>query len=289
MDESKVSVIIPFYSGKQWLIEALNSVVVQTFANIEVILVNDGSIENIDDIVEAFQQKISLKYYFIKNEGPAKARNYGISKSVGEYICFLDSDDVWHPEKIEKQYQSMKKGEYVWAVTDYEFFENGTNKNLGRNREIISGDVFELNLLRCFIATPTVMIRRSILINNPTIRFNETVKYGEDTLFWYLLLSKYPLYNVKEILTKVRVRGTNAASRSKVQLFSRAKIYEFFKKKKFIINGKKMGKFTKIAYKMSYYFYQLSRNNEMFSKILYIFPWILFRLLYDIEKKKLRK
>ncbi len=87
MDEiNLVSVIIPFYSGSFWLDEALESVFNQTYKNLEVILINDGSTEDINYILNKYNQKI--RYYYTENNGAAAARNKGIEKASGDYIAF---------------------------------------------------------------------------------------------------------------------------------------------------------------------------------------------------------
>lgn len=158
-----VSVIIPFYSGKEWLNSALESVFNQTHKNIEVILINDGSRENIDDLLEKYP---SINYTKIENSGPAYARNLGINLSTGDYICFQDADDLWLDNKIEKQLDYLIINDAKWGITGYQFFDHKTNKHLKTKNEYISGNVFQKFLFSCNIATPTVMIEAQVLKNN---------------------------------------------------------------------------------------------------------------------------
>ena len=99
----KVSVIIPFYNGITRLSEAVQSAINQTYNNLEIIIVNDGSPEDVSDFLEKYGDDI--KYFYKENGGPASARNFAIQKATGDYIAFLDSDDIWLPTKTEKQIQ----------------------------------------------------------------------------------------------------------------------------------------------------------------------------------------
>ena len=102
-----VSVIIPTYNREKTILRAINSVLDQTYKEIELIIVDDGSIDNTRKIVESLNcQKI--KYIYQKNGGAAKARNTGIIAASGEYISFQDSDDYWYPEKLEKQLAELE-------------------------------------------------------------------------------------------------------------------------------------------------------------------------------------
>lgn len=119
--KAKISVIIPFYAHKKWLNEALESVINQTYKNIEIIVINDGSTENIDEL----QVKYKDKVIFItqENKSVSVARNRGIELATGDYVAFLDSDDLWYPDKLFKQIEFMKKYDYVWSHTDYIRFD----------------------------------------------------------------------------------------------------------------------------------------------------------------------
>ena len=97
------SVIIPTYNRSNSIKNALKSLVDQTFKNFEVIIVDDGSTDNTSEVVETYRDKLDIKYLWTPNwGGPAKPRNIGISMSKGEWICFLDSDDWWYPEKLKE-------------------------------------------------------------------------------------------------------------------------------------------------------------------------------------------
>lgn len=106
----KVSIIIPVYNTEKYLRNTLESVINQTYIDkVEIVIVNDGSTDNSEDIILEYKEKYDeiIKYYKKKNEGIAKARNFGIEKAIGEYILFVDSDDIVKKDLVEKIYPYM--------------------------------------------------------------------------------------------------------------------------------------------------------------------------------------
>ncbi|MDF4756482.1 glycosyltransferase family A protein, partial [Vibrio parahaemolyticus] len=106
-----VSVIVPLYNAEKYIEETMESILNQTYKNIEIVIVDDGSKDQSSSIVKNLKKKYpeQIKYILQENQGVSVARNTGIENASGEYISFLDSDDLWHPTKIEKQIESMHK------------------------------------------------------------------------------------------------------------------------------------------------------------------------------------
>lgn len=280
MDNIKISVIIPFYKDVSLLIEAVDSVLNQTYQNFEIILVNDGSNENIADFLRLYEDKII--YIKQENKGAAAARNAGIDIATGEYIAFLDSDDLWEEKKLEIQLKEMIKNNSVWSHTNYvRFKESIILKNIDLNG--FEGMVFPKCLSTNPIATPCVMIKTEIL-QNCKYRFQEGMKSGEDLYLWMMLAKKYPLLHIREGLTKVRMRGTNSALLAYSQLRSRAQTWLEIKESNFL-NLKDIKVFVRIAYNLCVVGYNLLKNykndnlKEYLAKVLYIIPWGIFKLL----------
>ena len=116
--EPLVSVIIPFYNGVSWLEEAVESVFLQNYPNIEIIVVNDGSKEDVSQFLQKYGDRI--KYYYQENAGPGKARNNGLSHANGKYIALLDSDDLWTEGKLRYQINYMEENPHImWSHTSY--------------------------------------------------------------------------------------------------------------------------------------------------------------------------
>ena len=128
-----VSVIIPTYNRSQWIVDAMNSVYSQTYRPIELLIVDDGSTDDTKDVVEQWQQSIkdndfSFSYFFQENKGGCVARNLGLTESQGEFIQFLDSDDVLAPSKIRDQVNFFSTcGGYSVLYGPWRFFKDTQN------------------------------------------------------------------------------------------------------------------------------------------------------------------
>ena len=112
-----VSVIIPMYNGERFILSAVSSVLRQTYRNFELIVVDDGSIDDSERIVSGIWDK-RISVYRKANGGPASARNYGIVRAVGDWVAILDQDDLWYPDKLSRQMHLAKTGKYGLIFTD---------------------------------------------------------------------------------------------------------------------------------------------------------------------------
>ena len=282
----KISVIIPFYSGVKWLFEAVDSVLSQTYNNIEIIIINDGSQEDISEFLENYADKII--YLYQENKGAASARNLGIDICTGDFVAFIDSDDLWLPEKLEKQLLRMKKNNDVWSHTSYSTF--GKNiESMVVNVSRYKGRVFPICIISCPIATPCVMIKSSILKEDKDLRFEVDMKSGEDSVFWLRLALSYKLSLIDEELTEVRIRGTNAALLAYSQIRARAQIWNKIKKNQMFNIKTELNFQVRFAFHLSLLIYSIVGTfgkddstkfngiRELFSKILYVVPWLIFK------------
>lgn len=206
-----VSVIIPFYTRIDWLEEALNSVLSQSFTDYEIIVVNDGSKENLDIIREKFKNKIIIVDK--ENEGPAIARNEGIKKSKGEYIAFLDSDDYWLENKLSLQLKFMEEQCCSFSFTSFEIVDENRNT---LNKIVDSQQEKPINyedMLRkkATLGCSTVILKRSGIskFTMPLIRT------GQDYAYWLSILKGgIPAFCLTEPLTQYRILP-NSISRNK--------------------------------------------------------------------------
>ena len=128
----EVSAVIPFYRNVGWLCEAVESVLAQDLGDVEIIVVNDGSPEDVSELLDRFGGRI--RYFEKENGGAASARNAGLEQARGKYIAFLDSDDLWTPEKLSVQLKKMKDCGARWSLTDYEVFGEGMEHGKRRVR-----------------------------------------------------------------------------------------------------------------------------------------------------------
>lgn len=272
-----VSIVIPFYSGKHWLEEALDSVVSQEYNNKEILVINDGSKEDIEDIEKRFNEQV--QFIKKKNEGPATARNLGIERATGKYIAFLDSDDVWIQGKLANQVALMEKQQAVWSQHSYEMFWEDSDKTKVVNTSIYTGNVYKDCFISFKIQTSCVMVKRSILIEE-NIRFPKEKRYGQDCEFYKRIAEKYELYSLPNIYSKFRIRGNNAGFRAIVQINDREETWREVKKNEKLL--KELPILVKVAYKIcekeSKFIKNKKIKSEKIAKFFYVIPWIMFKL-----------
>lgn len=201
-----ISVIIPFKDRLDWVEQAVDSVLNQTFKDFELILVDDGSTNNYS---EQFK-KLDSRIIYIKqsNKGAATARNVGIKHAKGEYITFLDSDDLFLPTKLETQICLMKENNASLSHTSYCYFTMDKEMTTTVHSGEFSGFVYPAIYEFCPIATPTVMVKRSLF---DEFYFPENLKVAEDVVLWAKISKKFQLLGIDIPLTQVRLHGKNAA------------------------------------------------------------------------------
>lgn len=184
----KVSVIIPFFNRAGQTITSVKSALNQTYNNIEIILVDDGSTDDISDIIKFIKDYSNIKLVNVeKNSGPATARNIGIEQASGDYIAFLDSDDEFMESKIADQLDMMIKHNLNISYTSY--IRREAEKDIIMCDRQLTGIVVPKIINGASIATPTVIISNKFLKDN-NIRFNQNIRIGEDSCFW-LDVAKY--------------------------------------------------------------------------------------------------
>ena len=210
----KVSVIIPAYNSEAFVGESVESALNQTYPSLEVIVVNDGSTDSTEDALSPFMDRIV--YIKKENGGPASARNVGIKRSTGDYICFLDADDKYLPEKVEKQVTYLNDHPNVGLVfSDASILGGGFLAQRGSIHEalpIYQGYVFPRLFISNFILNLTVMIRREVLDKSGL--FDEDRKFIsiEDYELWLRIAMHYPVGYISERLANYRVHSSNISS-----------------------------------------------------------------------------
>lgn len=210
----KVSVIIPMYNSKDTIKSAIESVLNQTYKEpIEIIVVNDGSKDGCEKIVEKMiinnQTNRTIKLINKPNGGVSSARNRGIKEANGEYIAFLDSDDMWHPQKLELVFEAMKDDSIKFIGHSYTL-ENNFDKKF--NLEKLSKVSFTKLLLKNFAVTPSIIIKKEICEY-----FDETMTHTEDHELWLRIALKTDVHYLDLPLTTLgrptMTRGGLSANR----------------------------------------------------------------------------
>lgn len=211
--EPLISIIVPVYNGEKFIIKTLQSILDQTYLNYEVIIVNDGSTDNTKNLIRRFIfNKKKFKFIDLKdNNGVYYARNYALRISNGEYAAFLDSDDIWLPNKLENQIKFHLKTNAFFSYTNIFFINEDSIKYKSIFKVKYKIDYFYL-LRRTIISTSTVMIHNSIYksLEMPKLRS------GQDYATWlHILKNGHFAYGLNERLVGYRVRK-NSLSRNKL-------------------------------------------------------------------------
>lgn len=215
---TKISVIIPTYNYAEFISACIDSVINQTYQDHEIIVVDDGSNDNTKEVIKKYNDKIL--YFFKENGGPSSARNYGIEKATGDYVCFLDADDVFLPKKLEFQaaYINEHKSENIGLLySDYycvsrklkitQYYESRGFKTHDEALRYL----FSYN----YINTSTVMIPKDCIDDIGV--FNESYRYLEDYELWLRIGCKYKFGYINKPLVKTRSHFKNL--RNKVDSF----------------------------------------------------------------------
>ncbi len=183
-----ISIIVPIYNASKYLKKCLDSLVNQTKKELEFILINDGSTDDSESIIKSYNDN-RIKYFKRSNHGIGKTRNFGINKSTGKYIMFLDSDDYLEEDACELLYKKIEKDNLDLVVCDFYKVINNSN-NLEKITNFKNTSLKDNpNLLLDINLAPWNKIYRSDLINNNNIKFIEDLKY-EDAPFVALALLK---------------------------------------------------------------------------------------------------
>lgn len=129
MSNEKISIIVPCYNVENYIVKCINSIKEQTYNNLEVLMINDGSKDSTEDIIkEMIKNDNRFSYYYKENGGSSDARNYGLEKYTGEYVCFIDSDDYIEKDYIELLYKAIKENDVKISVCGFNrVYENKIN------------------------------------------------------------------------------------------------------------------------------------------------------------------
>ena len=192
-----ISVVIPSYNRKDFLKRSIDSAINQTKKPLEIIVVDDGSTDGTEAMIKSDYDFV--KFIKQKNKGVSAARNIGIKVSIGEWICFLDSDDEWKKDKLEKQINAMKSNPgYKFFHSNEIWIKNGLRINQKKKHKKYGGDIFDKCLDMCRISPSSVMINKTVF--DEVGNFNEDLVVCEDYELWLRICDKYRVFFIDEPL-----------------------------------------------------------------------------------------
>ena len=193
-----VSVIIPTYNRRKMLQEAITSVLIQTYTHLELLVVDDGSNDGTEAMVKAYTDP-RITYIFQPHQGVSRARNRGILTAQGTYIAFLDSDDLWLPDKLARQLTLLQHEPEIPLVhTEEIWVRNGRRVNPQKKHQKAGGEIFDKALPRCIISPSAALIRRELFAEIGL--FDEALPACEDYDLWLRVTARYPVAFLPEPL-----------------------------------------------------------------------------------------
>jgi len=194
------SVIIPVFNRTDTLKSAIESVLCQTFREFEIIVVDDASDQSVRECLKPYLPMI--KYIRLdKNRGVSSARNAGIRAASGEYVAFLDSDDLWLPDKLSTQNEALKSSKMLISHTNEFWFRDDKFVNQGKKHKRHGGDIFPKILDFCRISPSSVVIHKSVF--KSAGMFDERMRVCEDYDLWLRISSLFPInYVDRKLIVK---------------------------------------------------------------------------------------
>lgn len=197
----EISVVIPVYNRANIVNKAVRSIINQTYSVNEIIVVDDGSNDDIESVIKGFKNR-DIKLLRQTNKGVSAARNAGVNKAKNQWIAFLDSDDYWLPSKVERQVDFHKRNNDVLiSQTDEIWIRNGKRINPKDYHKKINGKIFSSSLSRCLISPSAVLLNRKIF--DDVGFFDDKLPVCEDYDLWLRISSKY---NIGLIAKKLVVK-----------------------------------------------------------------------------------
>ncbi len=210
-DTPLISCVIPTYNRSQKVIQAIESVLGQSYSNLEVLVVDDQSKDDTRQVVEKLAQgNPRIKYFYNPSKGANNARNHGIQNAQGEFIAMLDDDDRWDKLKLEKQLQAFNKLDSNYGVVYCTFARKKNNGKILRTHpsrfsSSKNGDILKRLLKRNFITTSTILVKTEVFKKSGL--FNPRYKSFQDWELLTRIARDYYFYHIPEVLVNVYESG----------------------------------------------------------------------------------
>lgn len=195
-----ISVIIPIFNAEKHIEECLDSVLAQTLTSYELILVNDGSRDNTLTLLEKYKNNTCVKIINKTNGGASSARNLGIENAKGKYLAFLDSDDLWHPEKLAIQFDVMEKNKNLLACYS-KVVHSESSKNLSWPEiSVIQTKLQEINeiFLNPYLVTSSFFVKKDVVIS--VNKFDQSLKTAEDIDLYLKIANRGTIGKINQFL-----------------------------------------------------------------------------------------
>ena len=274
-----VSIIIPTYNCKEYLLEAINNCLEQTYKKIEIIVVDDGSTDGTKEIIANTYNQNNVIYFYKTNGGLSSARNSGLEIALGEFVQFLDSDDLLICTKIEKQVEFLKANTDIFGVyCGTKYFRNSIDNVVFSNFIKHKGQIYKNLAWGNFITVNSMLSRR---IDN--LYFDETLRSLEDWDYWVRISEqKKKISYINDFLCYVRLHNNNMSKDRRRMVKNVVMVLEKMKK-----NGQYLDRINYVMFKENY----LIDNKECWKYLKESFkynPFILIKVLLFMAYNRIK-
>lgn len=284
-----VSIIMPAYNAARYIKETIESVLTQSYSNWEMIIVDDGSTDNIAEIIKEYSEKDArIQYIYQTNKGQSSARNRGIKEAQGKYIAFLDADDLFLPAKLEEQVKFLENNSEcgVSYCKIYHFLNDNKQQLFYNPQPNYSGDIFERVLTQNFINPLAVVLRKEVLDKYGA--FKEDWRRVDEQYLWVKLsFNKVKFYYLDKVLAYYRVHRQSLSNQAQYLVETSEKYLELID---LVEKWKNDDNFTQKALlplrkkiKKNLYWGKLMVGGGLVSKILLV----LYNLRMRLKVKKI--
>ena len=236
MFDKKVDIIMPNYNKSEYLNEAINSVLSQSYKNWKLYIIDDNSSDASSKILQKYRKNKKIKTFFLeKNRGPSFCRNFGLKKSNSKFIAFLDSDDYWKKNKLKNQINFMIKKNYPFTFTDYiPILQTRNYKKILKRTNIVDSFNFKSFIKNSSINTSTMIVERKFLKN---LRFRK-LDLLEDYIFKCELMKKTKIEFKKfsDASAVYRIIKTSRSSKKISNIYNLWRLNKIYNKLNFLQN-----------------------------------------------------
>lgn len=222
---SKVSVIIPTHNRAELIGSAIRSVLNQTYQDFEIIVVDDASKDNTEEVISSFNDKRIKYIHHQTNKGEAGARNTGVTNSKGQFIGFLDDDDEWLPSKLQKQVELLERSPLIigGVYTTFVMINRADKRVVAQITARKRGAIFNDMLIKNRVGTPsTVLLRRECF--DKVGLFDEGISFGPDYDMWLRISREFDFEYINEPLVKYYVHDNRLSTNTEIQIKGREAI-----------------------------------------------------------------
>jgi len=270
-----ISIIIPAYNAEKYITETIDSVLFQTYKDWELIIVDDGSTDDTAKIVKVFCDKDNrIQYFYKENSGVSDTRNYGMEKAKGDYIVFLDSDDVWLNIFLEETLSILKENKNIGVVnTNVQFIDYKSNKTSIFYSGVTSSDINKLIFFELQNRTtgPSGTVLRTKLAKKIN-GFNKDLSNVADKMFYIQISKITTIANINKVLWYYRVHDDNMHKNINNIILDFENYFTILKQKKYINKISDIKRLKRKINKISLKECLVSRN--IYCTFKYIFKYI---------------